>query len=308
MDNKDVDNKKLMDEIDSLDEENKYKIKQNKKGVGLGKILLVIIIIIFIIMAYMHITKERRIGKQALSDFEMYFSENGDEFLNDNLEEDYNEIEYENDEFREDIPEEYDEQEKEENAKFEAQKANIKITKEFRDVNKNLGIVLNNQNQENITDILVQVIFYNAENKPIKIDEAPVETLKNNLDYYIVFEETPDNFEKYEFLITKEYYGSNYDILNDDITYDVKDTGEDEIVIKGKNNSPKKITNLEFFIVYYDDKNNILGVDSIYEYDIRKNGNFEIETYKYLLNDETYENVPFSRYEVILASAYNNNF
>lgn len=277
-----MDGKKVIDEINSLDEDSDFIIKSNKKGINVGTIFLIILIIILIAGVYLYSTKDKRLAQEALTDFGKYLSENPDYFYNEDL--DYEVI-----------------SENEDN--FEEESKNLKIIKEFQDVNKNLGIILNNQNENTVTGILVQVIFYNNENKPIKINDYVINILEPNLDYYIIFNENPENFERYEFLITKEYEDPSIKSLKNSITYDVKDKNENEIVITGENSSSETIKELEFFLIYYDENNNILGVDTIYEYDIDKNNKFKIESYKGMY-DDNYEEINYERYEVVLASAY----
>lgn len=277
-----MDGKKVIDEINSLDEDSDFIIKSNKKGINVGTIFLIILIIILIAGVYLYSTKDKRLAQEALTDFGKYLSENPDYFYNEDL--DYEVISEDED-------------------NFEEESKNLKIIKEFQDVNKNLGIILNNQNKNTVTGILVQVIFYNNENKPIKINDYVINILEPNLDYYIIFNETPENFERYEFLITKEYEDPSIKSLKNSITYDVKDKNGNEIVITGENSSSETIKELEFFLIYYDENNNILGVDTIYEYDIDKNNKFKIESYKGMY-DDNYEEINYERYEVVLASAY----
>ena len=96
--------------------------------------------------------------------------------------------------------------------------------------------------------------------------------------------------------------------MKSSVTYEVKDKDEYEIVITGKNSSSEDIDELEFFLIYYDENNNILGVDTIYEYDIDKNSNFKLEEFKILNEDESYDEVEYLRYELVLGSAYTYDY
>lgn len=291
-----MDNRKIIEEIDNLDgEENKK--KTNKNGIRIVTLLAIIALIVVVIVAFYKITNNQRKANEAMERFKEYLSltreENDDiSYMNEDINSDYELLE------DEDIIDEIDE----EKAKTEI--ANIKIAKEFRDINKNLGIVLNNQNSEVTLGMLLQVIFYNAENKPIKIDSVPIEVLEKNLDYYIIFEETPKDFSRYEFLITKEFDDSEYISLKNDVAFEVKDENEDEIIITGENNSKELLEFIEFSILYYDESNNIIGVNRILESDIMKNDIFKIEACNYLIDEETGEYIKPFRYEVILNSAY----
>ena len=74
------------------------------------------------------------------------------------------------------------------------------------------------------------------------------------------------------------------------------------------NERRKIIDEIEFLLIYFDENDNILAVDNIYEYDIGKRKKFEIEEYLELYDDEYFEKVPYSRYEVVLASAYSYDY
>ena len=236
----------------------------------------------------MYSTKDKRYAQEALTEFGEYISENKQEF------------------YKEDI--DYEELNENEEKRLEEEVSNIIIKKEFIDINRNLGIVINNQNGETTSGILIQVIFYNSENKPIKIAENSINILESNIDYYITFTNTPEEYERYEFLISKEYEDLSIKSFKNSITYDVKEKNEDEIIISGKNSSSEIIDEIEFLLIYFDENDNILAVDNIYEYDIGKKKKFEIEEYLELYDDEYFEEVPYSRYEVVLTSAYSYEY
>ena len=64
-----------------------------------------------------------------------------------------------------------------------------------------------------------------------------------------------------------------------EISYNTSEDEHGNIVITGKNNSNTKIDIIDFSIVYYDENKNILDVELLTEFDISKNGTFEIEGY-----------------------------
>ena len=276
-----MNSRKIIDEINSLDEDSDSAIKSARRGINVGTIIFIAGIFILIFGAYMYSTKDKRYAQEALTEFGEYISENKQEF------------------YKEDI--DYEELNENEEKKLEEEVSNIII-------NRNLGIVINNQNGETTSGILIQVIFYNSENKPIKIAENSINILESNIDYYITFTNTPEEYERYEFLISKEYEDLSIKSFKNSITYDVKEKNEDEIIISGKNSSSEIIDEIEFLLIYFDENDNILAVDNIYEYDIGKKKKFEIEEYLELYDDEYFEEVPYSRYEVVLTSAYSYEY
>ena len=245
-----MNSRKLIDEINSLDEDSDSAIKSARRGINVGTIIFIAGIFILIFGAYMYSTKDKRYAQEALTEFGEYISENKQEF------------------YKEDI--DYEELNENEEKRLEEEVSNIIIKKEFIDINRNLGIVINNQNGETTRGILIQVIFYNSENKPIKIAENSINILEANIDYYITFTNTPEEYERYEFLISKEYEDLSIKSFKNSITYDVKEKNEDEIIISGKNSSSEIIDEIEFLLIYFDENDNILAVDNIYEYDIGK--------------------------------------
>ena len=157
-----MNSRKIIDEINSLDEDSDSAIKSARRGINVGTIIFIAGIFILIFGAYMYSTKDKRYAQEALTEFGEYISENKQEF------------------YKEDI--DYEELNENEEKRLEEEVSNIIIKKEFIDINRNLGIVINNQNGETTSGILIQVIFYNSENKPIKIAENSINILESNID------------------------------------------------------------------------------------------------------------------------------
>ena len=169
-----MNSRKIIDEINSLDEDSDSAIKSARRGINVGTIIFIAGIFILIFGAYMYSTTDKRYAQEALTEFGEYISENKQEF------------------YKEDI--DYEELNENEEKRLEEEVSNIIIKKEFIDINRNLGIVINNQNGETTSGILIQVIFYNSENKPIKIAENSINILESNIDYYITFTNTPEEY------------------------------------------------------------------------------------------------------------------
>lgn len=287
------DNKDLLNEIDKL-EDNDEILEEKEKSTSHEKIFTIIVILIIVIAlfflylsykgAYIVSNKE---SKQ--DDFSAYLDvNNGEENENNMDNEEINYLEIEN-------------QKKEQ---FEMQKNNLVITSQMLDIDGKLIATIHNGNEENLEDVLVQVIFYNGEDKPIKIDEKNIEIFDSQSDYYMFFENTPKSYERCEFLISKENFYNNYNSNKNEISYRVEEKADKNIIeVSGKNNSDHKIQRVNFAVVYYNENNQIIAIRECSQYDIKKQKEFKIEVNRQLYSYSTFEDVPYTRFEVILLNA-----
>lgn len=187
---------------------------------------------------------------------------------------------------------------------------NIIIEKEFIDYEKELNFLVKNANNLDVKDISVEIVFYDGEGKIIEIDCGDITFLPAGMSRYIYFYDTPEKYERYDVLIqvdkeTQDYYAS----CMQDVSYEcLLNSEEDELIIRGKNNSQDTIDTVVFEIIYYDEKDNVIAVEELYEFDIRRNKTFEIEEYISLYDSESYDEIPYSRYEIRLVEAYISNY
>ena len=287
------DNKDLLNEIDKL-EDNDEILEEKEKSTSHEKIFTVIVILIIIVALFFlylsykgtYIVSNKE-NKQ--DDFSAYLDVNTNEESENNIEnEEINYLEIEN-------------QKKEQ---FEIQKNNLIITSQMLDIDGKLIATIHNGNEETIENVLVQVIFYNGEDKPIKIDEKNIEIFDSQSDYYMFFENTPKNYERCEFLITKENFYNNYNSKKDEISFTVEEKADENVIeISGKNNSDHKIQRANFAVVYYNENNQIIAIRESSQYDIKKQKQFKIEANRQLYSYDTFEDVPYTRFEVILLNA-----
>lgn len=286
------DNKNLLNEIDKL-EDNEEILEEKEKSTSHEKIFTIIVILIIIVALFMMYLSYK--GTYIVSNKENKQDDFSALVINNN-EDDENEIEIEEINYLE-----IENQKKEQ---FEAQKNNLIITSQVLDIDGKLIATIHNGNEETIENVLVQVIFYNGEDKPIKIDERIIEVFDSQSDYYLFFEYTPKAYERCEFLITKENFYNNYNSNRNDITFNFEEKSEQNIIeIYGKNNSDSKIERVNFAVVYYNENNQIIAIREESEYDIKKQKEFKIQVNKQLYSYDTFEDVPYSRYEVILLNA-----
>ena len=276
-----LDNQKLMDELDGLDDDEnskkaqvRGKLKKNKENIIIAIILIVVVGIVL-----------------------YYYNYKDDSEYSDEYYEDYRDI-------NEDVYD-YEVQEQIRKSNFETQKQNIQIVKQSISINNELILNMTNQNNEDITNILVYVVYYDESNKIIDIKKQYIDYFKANSSRFLKFEELPKNQVRYETFITKEdFYDESYKdyYLNDYISV-ANELKNGEINITLKNNYTEEINCVGFSIVYYDLQDNILDVKETYIYDI-KSGDEERIIDSGIWNDEKNELVSYARYEVILNEAY----
>lgn len=287
------DNKDLLNEIDKL-EDNEEILEETEKSTSHEKVFTIIVILIIVAALFMMYLSYK--GTYIVSnkenkqdDFSAYLDVN-------NNEDEENKIE------NEEI--DYEELQRQKREKFEQQKNNLVITSQMLDIDGKLIATIHNGNEEVIENVLVQVIFYNGEDKPIKIDEKTIEVFDNQSDYFLFFEDTPKSYERCEFLITKENFYNNYNSKKDEISFTVEEKADENVIeISGKNNSDHKIQRVNFAIIYYNENDQIIAIRESSQYDIKKQKEFKIQVNKQLYSYDTFGDVPYSRYEVRLLNA-----
>lgn len=292
-----MDNKKLMDAIDSLDNDKNYEIKQAAKAAREAKnedaikdknssdkanVVLVVIFIILIATAIFYytspITKEKEflLNENGVSDngngTVTMFAPEGTEVVSVN--------------------------------DLEKIKDNIVIEKEFFDVDGKLNFLVKNKNSIDVNNITVSTVFYNGLDKIIAIDEGNINVLSSGAEQYLTYTETPENAERYEILVEVDNSSQSYKSYLKDVSFECFVTEEeDEVIIRGKNNSESKLDLVEFEIVYYGEEDKILLVEHAMDFDIKRNRDFELNEY-ISIYDEEYKEIPYTRYEIRLINAY----
>lgn len=292
-----MDNKKLMDAIDSLDNDKNYEIKQAAKAAREAKnedaikdknssdkanVVLVVIFIILIATAIFYytspITKEKEflLNESGVSDngngTVTMFAPEGTEVVSVN--------------------------------DLEKIKDNIVIEKEFFDVDGKLNFLVKNKNSIDVNNITVSTVFYNGLDKIIAIDEGNINVLSSGAEQYITYTETPESAERYEILVEVDNSSQSYKSYLKDVSFECFVTEEeDEVIIRGKNNSESKLDLVEFEIVYYGEEDKILLVEHAMDFDIKRNRDFELNEY-ISIYDEEYKEIPYTRYEIRLINAY----
>ena len=188
--NEKLDNKKILDEIDKLeDNENSEKIRLNNKIKNYIKYIvigLIVIACIIGIISYFYINNKNIETEEILDGFSEY-----------NSEEEFDEIDAD-----EEIKSEEDLRKDME--KFQNQKNNISISDNIDETNC-LNISLKNNNEEDIDNIYLYVVFYNESNKIIDIKEDFEFEIDSGSEYSFKFENLPTNYTRYETFINKDF-------------------------------------------------------------------------------------------------------
>lgn len=286
-------NKDLIDEIDKLDDNDEVIEEKATSHDKIFTIVVILIIVVALFMMYLFYTGKYIVSNKnsKQDDFSAYL---------ENVEDNNDSNEDENEEIN------YEELQKQKIEKFEEQKNNLIITSQMLDIDGKLIATIHNGNQESIENILVQVIFYDGEDKPIKIAQNTIDMFDSETDYFMSFEDTPKGYERCDFLISKRDYYDFYISRRNDISFNIEEKNSDDenvIEIAGKNNSNDKIRKIKFAIVYYNENDQIIAIREECQYDVKKQKEFKIKIKNRLYSYESFEDIPYSRYEVILLDA-----
>lgn len=314
-----LDNKKLMDDLNELeDDENskkaqfKQKIKNNKENIII--VIAIILLILCIIIYY----NNRMNNEDDVISFEDDYSDYLSDFDEYILEEKYNDTDYESiDDNEISNIENYNEEDiySEENnvysnsdeyeeervkARFEAQKSNILVSNTAISVNKKIIATITNNNAESIYGVSVYAVFYNEANQIMEITTDVIGLLKPNSSYYWKLEDTPEGYTRYDIFIKKDVYmyEDDFEYRNEDILYTDTLNGR-KVTIDVNNTTEEDIDYVEFSIIYYDSQNNILDLETVSGYDLAGNGNIKVVG-SGVWNSTEKKDVQFDRYEIVL--------
>lgn len=266
-----INNEKLLSEIDSLEDERETTVKNNK-----NKFNLIIVVMVLLGLSI------------------LYFGNYNNYDLFEETDEEYSDEEIAS----------YIEKEEAIKNKFEEQKDNIIIKNTFFSKNKELMATISNNNNEVVTDLKIEVVFYNGENKIIEIDTAIVSIIEKETECYIKFLNTPEEFERYDFFISKDYYWyDNLEYVTNQISYEVVENKDIKNLVV-KNNYSKDVSEVDFQIVYYDENDNVIDAENIYISELKKNRTQTQELYLDIFDNETYNKIDYERYEINLLGAY----
>lgn len=194
------------------------------------------------------------------------------------------------------VVEEYDE-EKIVKERFEEEKKNLIVMKEGFTINNELIISIENKNTNFVNDLTLYTILYGKSGIE-HIDMQDIDIILEGQKKYLKIENMPEGIHKYETFITKnDYYEYTNELLTENVTYN--HYIEDEIIEVDITNNGKKIDKVNFTILYYDKLKNILDIDNVSDYSVRKYFGGNVTGYGVWDNaNECY--IGYDSYEVIL--------
>lgn len=173
---------------------------------------------------------------------------------------------------------------------FETEKDNIVVSLENLNNNK-IILKTENKNANTISNVRVQIIFYDIENKPVAIEEVSMDALFANVVNMQEIYEVPENFSRYDFLITKSYNTQRPIVNYEDIKVELVSETTSSINFQVTNNTKKKIDSVEIGIAYYNGED-IIDYQTKNIYDLKSGAMEDEKVYKYLTDDE-YDRVEY---------------
>lgn len=290
-DNREIDDKKLLEEIDNLDSEyNKEETEKENKEVKSdvkknerNKNIFIVVLLILVLFAYCGYEKfikknETLIDTDEIKEkiYDLNYFKNGDSMYDQD-----DDIVYDDEDNS--IIEEFDEEEYEnmisqQKIDFKNSKEKIEVTVEKETSYDEILTLLENKSDKAVFDFNVAIIFYDHNGKVVDVEKNPIDYIEANDKIWYSFNKSEEEYEKYDFIITKDYYSYPSQNLKDSVKYDVTEKDE-QVYITGKNNSSEDIDSIEFVIEYYDKENNLVDIEYVYEYDIKANEEFELESF-----------------------------
>lgn len=310
--NDDFENKRLIEEIENLENDSTEgaikgsPIKQNKK-IDLENIVFIFVIIVVVIAGIYVYFKNPKATEEM---FEEYSKE---AIGNDVSVEDISLIPTDSfsffdfsEEYEENLSyEEYENLIKQKEDDFHRQKENLVVTEKILDVNKNLIACIENKNDVSLIDMEIYAVFLDGENNIIEVTSDYLDAIDANSKYYFKVAYTPENYEKCEIFITKRYFDDEeyIKLYNDKITFTDSIDKDGQIEIKATNNANEMIDYINFSVVYYDENDKILYVDTTSILELKKNKS-DVTTVYGGWDIEKEEYINYDHYEVILNYAY----
>ena len=208
--NDDFENKRLIEEIENLENDSTEgaikgsPIKQNKK-IDLENIVFIFVIIVVVIAGIYVYFKNPKATEEM---FEEYSKE---AIGNDVSVEDISLIPTDSfsffdfsEEYEENLSyEEYENLIKQKEDDFHRQKENLVVTEKILDVNKNLIACIENRNDVSLIDMEIYAVFFDGEYNIIEVTSDYLDAIDANSKYYFKVAYTPENYEICEIFITK---------------------------------------------------------------------------------------------------------
>jgi len=142
-----------------------------------------------------------------------------------------------------------------------------------------------NSSNESLSNVQVQVIFYNGENQPIGIQDFMIDTLGVSSRNLNKLYDIPEKFERYDFIVSQPYKLDKPNIDFNDIVVNLTSEDSSYLNFEVTNNSASMIDIVEIGILYIKG-NQVIDFETENVYDIKSGKTEEEESYQYLTRDE----------------------
>ena len=190
--------------------------------------------------------------------------------------------------------------------KYDVQKKKLEIKDEGKSINNEIMASIKNNNDEFVYDLTLNTIFF-KDDKITYIDVQDINLIDANNTKFIKVSTIPEEYDNYEFLISKRYYMEYYnELLNNDISFTSNDNS-DYIEISVHNKANKRLNRVHFTVLYFDRTGALIDFETIQEYNIKSNKKSTLASTG-IWDEENEEYVKFADYKVILDYAENYGY
>lgn len=174
---------------------------------------------------------------------------------------------------------------------FEDARNNIHIETTLTE-DRYLILDMTNENSNMLKNVMIQVIFYDVEDKPVKICEDYKTTLFANGRTVCRLTSVPDNYERFDILITQPYsYNEDKEISLADFELFVTQNNSGDFDVELKNNSEYKVSTATVAAIYYKE-DRVVNIQDTVVLDIRSGGT-EFDKINNYQDENSYDRVEF---------------
>lgn len=172
-------------------------------------------------------------------------------------------------------------------ADLETQRDNIIVSSKMLN-NRELIIETQNTSAYAMKDIRLQIIFYDGEDKPIDISDMNIDTLFANQKNMQKLYDVPENFERYDFLVTQPYQSDRTVVNYDEIIVERVEDSTSYLNFKVTNNTNSTLSDVEIAILGYSGDELVL-FETRNAWDIKSGKTKEATIYSYNINCDRIE-------------------
>ena len=167
-------------------------------------------------------------------------------------------------------------------------------------------VSIKNNDEDFLYDITLNTIFF-KDDKIVLIDVQDINIIDGNNTKYIKVSQIPEEYDNYEFLISKRHYMEYYnELLNDDIRFSSNDNRKN-VQIFVENESKKRINRIHFTILYLDEAGNLVDFETAQSYNIKANKNTSLML-DGVWDEKKGDYLNYDKYKVILDYAENYGY